>query len=268
MILGKSDIQNKIDNNQMIIDYTPDCIKNCSYKIRVGKLIEAGTGRIIDLQSKEPYLLGPSKVVIFQSIEKIKLPENITVSYSALYSIASKGILLINSSMIEPKYSGALSGVLLNFSSRAIAITKNCEVAKLNFYEVSGNTNDLEEEKIAEDKYLCRLIEKATSNYHKSFLNISDLEKTIESNILGKIKGLLTTSGIVLFFLITFATLEPLFSRWFWEKTGIPTTSEQIQLEKVLTEIKESQNKTTQLKELQIQIDSLKQNIKSKNDKK
>lgn len=268
MVLSKYEIQDKIKQNNLIKDFDKNSIKNSSYKIRIDKLIEAGTGEIIDFLSGKPYLLEPSKVIIFQSIEKINLPENITASYSALYSIASKGILLINSSMIEPKYSGALSGVLLNFSSRAIAITRKTEIAKLNFYKINGNTNNFEEETITDDEYIRELVEKAKNNYHKSFLNISDLENKIGSNILGRVKGLLTTSGIILFFLILFATLEPLFSRWIWEKTGIPTTSEQIELEKVLMEIKDTKDEHTKLKEMQNQLDSLKQIIVLQNGKK
>ncbi len=251
-----------------MISYSiPNSIKNSSYKIRIGKLIEVGTGEIIDF-SRKPYLLEPSKVVIFQSIEKINLPEDITASYSALYSISSKGVLLINSSMIEPKYSGALSGVLLNFSSKSIAITEKTEIAKLNFYKVSGDVSGFVSETIDDNEYISRLVEKATNNYQKSFLNISGLEKDIESSILGKVRGLFTRSGILIFFLITFATLEPLFSRWIWEKTGIPTTSEQVRIEKVLIEIKKAQEENTKLKDMQIQIDSLRQIIKSKNGKK
>lgn len=170
--------------------------------------------------------------------------------------------------MIEPKYSGPLSGVLLNFSSRTIPLTRKTKIAKLNFYEIKGNTSNFEPESISDYNYIWNLSTKAADNYHESFLNISGLEKQIETNILDKVKIRLAASGIILFVLITFATLEPLFSRWVWEKTGIPTTSERIELEKALIEIKDIKDKDIKIKKLQNQIDSLKQIIIQQNGKK
>lgn len=267
MILGKSSIQNKIKNG-LISNYVQDNIKNCSYKIRIGKLIKPETGDIIDFNSSQSFCLEPSEIILFESIETIKLPYNITASYSALYSVASEGILLINSSMIEPGYSGLLSGVLLNFSSNKFVITKGREIAKLNFYQTNEqNRTNCEKETINSDKYLQILTNKSIK-YHKTFLNISRVENKIESNIAQKVKKSIALGGGMIAILILFATLEPLFSRWIWERTGLPTKSEQVEIEKNLIEIKKWQEENTELKKMQNQIDSLKKIIIQQNEKK
>lgn len=268
MVLSKSSIQNKITNGSLITNSEENHIKNCSYKIRIGKLIKPETGDIIDFQSSQSFCLEPSEIILFESIEKIKLPHDITASYSALYSIASEGILLINSSMIEPGYSGLLSGVLLNFSSKKFVITKGREIAKLNFYQTDETDNsNCTFETITDNDYLQGLINKSV-NYHKTFLNISGIENKIESNISKKVKHSIVLGGIIIGVLIIFATLEPLFSRWLWERTGLPTKSEQVEIEKNLIEIKKWQEENTELKKMQNQIDSLKKIIIQQNEKK
>lgn len=268
MVLGKSSIQNEITNNNLISNSESNHIKNCSYKIRIGKLIKPETGEIINFQSSQPFCLEPSEIILFESIEKINLPYNITASYSALYSVASEGILLINSSMIEPGYSGLLSGVLLNFSSKKFVITQGREIAKLNFYQTDeANNANCIHETIIDNDYLQGLINKSV-NYHKTFLNISGIENKIESNISKKVKHSIVLGGIIIAVLIVFATLEPLFSRWIWERTGLPTKSEQVEIEKNLIEIKKWQEENTELKNMQNQIDSLKRIIIQQNEKK
>lgn len=269
MILGKSSIKELINKKKLIINHDNNYVKNCSYKIRIGKLISPETGEIIDFQTNQTFCLEPSELILFQSIEKVKLPYNITASYSALYSVASEGILLINSSMIEPGYSGLLSGILLNFSSKKFIITKGSEIAKLNFYKTDTKIKaSCLQERINDDEYQKSLIKKSINNYHKTFLNISRIEEKIEANISKNIKKSIRSGGITISILIIFATLEPLFSRWIWEKTGIPTKAEQVEIEKKLTEIKEWKEKNSELKKIQNQIDSLKEIIILQNEKK
>lgn len=268
MILGISSLQREI-NDGLINHYDPRCVKNSSYKVRINKLIKPETGEVIDLQSVDSFCLEPSEIILFESIEEIRLPYNITASYSALYSVASEGILLINSSMIEPGYSGLLSGVLLNFSSKKFVITKGREIAKLNFYQTDEpNDANCIPETIISDEYLKTLIYKSVNNYHKTFLNISGIEKKIESNIFKTVKRSIVLGGIIISLLILFATLEPLFSRWIWEKTGLPTKSEQVEIEKNLIKIEEWQKNNSELKKMQNQIDSLKKIIIQQNAKK
>ena len=172
--------------------------------------------------------------------------------------------------MIEPGYTGHLSGVLLNFSKQNIAITPNYEIAKLNFYKLDEAPNEIVRETISDTNYLASIVKNSANNYHESFLDIEGLEKKIESNVLGRAKTLLTTSGVILAMLIVFATLEPLFSRWIWEKTGLPTGTEKFEIEKALLDINNSrgelekmQKEKDNIRDLQIQIDSLKQIIRN-----
>ena len=158
---------------------------------------------------------------------------------------------------------------LLNFSSNKFVITKNFEIAKLNFYQTDEEIQEsCSLQTIDNENYQSILIKKAIKKYHKTFLNISGLEDRVTAKTLKSVKKSIVGSGILITILILFATLEPLFSRWLWEFTGLPTKSEQVEIEKNLIEIKNWQEKNSELKKMQNQIDSLKKIIIEQNEKK
>lgn len=267
MVLTNTEIIQHINNSNMIEFHSSNCIKNCSYKIRIGEIIEPQSGTILQLNGNG-YFLKPSEVVIIKSKEKLHIPEKITASYSALFSISSKGLLLINSSMIEPGYSGYVSAVLLNFSAQPVLISIGDEIAKVTFFKLGQIPHNISREIITDSTYINNLRVNATK-YHKSFLNISGLEKTITEKVIGETKSLITKSGYIIAFLILFATLEPLFSKWIWEKPAAFTTTERANLEITLQEINQSKKEIektykdlNKLVNLQQQIDSIKRATK------
>jgi len=278
MILTNAEIINYLRNTNLIVFHSPECIKNCSYKVRIGQIIEPQSGNILKLNG-EGYLLKPSEVIMIKSKEKFNIPDELTASYTASFSISSKGILLINASMIEPGYSGYLSAVLLNFSAQPISISLDQQIAKVNFFKLDQSSVPMIPEIIDDIKYINNLKENAT-RYHKSFLNVLGLEKSILDKVFQKTRSLLTASGVIIFMLILFATIEPFTSKWIWEKTGVSTTTERSNLELVLKELKQTKDDINNSKKeiektykdynklihLQQQMDSIKNSIKkSKN---
>jgi 2-polyprenyl-3-methyl-5-hydroxy-6-metoxy-1,4-benzoquinol methylase/dUTPase len=271
MILSNTEISDEITRCDLIENHTSSSIKNCSYKIKIGEIVEPETGNVINSSTSQPvYIIKPSEVVIIQSKEKLNLPENITASYSALYSISKDGILLINSSMIESGYSGKLSGFLMNFSAQPVIISIGQEIAKLNFIRVNQIPNPATPQIINDNDYLIGL-KKDAIKYHKSFLNIKGISEKISKSVLSNVKKFSYSGGIVILFLILFASTEPLFSKWLWEKTGVGSASERFKMELLLNEISHAKkdieifNKNNKkLIDLQKQIDSLKQNVNKK----
>lgn len=252
--------------SNMISDFEQKSLKNCSYKIRVGDIFEPETGKVIDI-STNGYLLKPSEIVIIQSLEKFELPKTITASYSSLNSLSMKGVLLINSSMIEPGYSGHLSAYFLNFSAQPVLIQKEKEYAKINFIKVSGDVSNFEVEKIGSGSYNHKLQGVAMCS-HKSFLNITDMSDKIKNKILSDVNEKVKIGGYIIALLIVFATLQPLFSNWIWEKMG-SFSSKKYKYETLLREIKVSQEKldktlieNNKVLNLQKRIDNLENELK------
>lgn len=252
MVLNNDEIRNLCERQFLLDRYNPFCIQNCSYTIRIDELICPQTGKIITPTNKNPFHLKTSNIVLFQSEETINLPHDITASFSALYSVSSRGILLINASMIEPSYKGKLSGILLNFSSQDFLLYPKQEIAKIVFYKLASSPTHSKNEIIEDEQYRKDLREKAM-NYHESFLNIGNLKAEIQEYTFKKAKHLLYRSGFVIAGLILFATLEPIFSNWIYKRTGTLTKTEVNRLENAILEKKYQSD----FREMKKKLDSL-----------
>ena len=195
------------------------------------------------------YELKPNELIIFQTAEKVKIPITLSASYSALDSIAKRGLLLINASMVEPGYTGYLSGVLLNFSSKSFFIQPNMEIAKINFFEVVGKIENKLDESIA--NYTEMLQEKAQF-YTQTFLDIDRIENEVIAKTASSVKKNFIFGGLGLVLILAFCTIEPVLYKYVWHDSWVPLNSTQIELERSLFKAKEM-----------LIIDSLKEKVDS-----
>lgn len=242
MVLNNTEIRELIGSDaHMIENHDDSCIINSSYKIRIGDIVEPETGDLID---SNRYQLRPTKTILFRSKEKIHLPQNITASYSALYSISSIGILLINASMIGPGYNGYLSGMLLNFSAKKFKVKKDMEVARITFFKQTEDTEPtIPDEDAAcqdDDEYLDDLKKKAENNYHSSFMDIDNFSKSVGQKVFNKIKNSFYVMIAIAGFLVVFAEVEPFIQGWAFRTTGIIGMHEVVEAksETLLNELK------------------------------
>lgn len=295
-MLGNTRIRNLVQQSNLIANFNEECLRNSSYRLRVGKLIKPGGTSVLDFEEQveskgwvskfwkkiaesipsdkskrefrivnDRYELKPNELVIFQTREKIRMPLNLSASYAALDSIAKQGVLLINASMVEPGYEGYLSGVLLNFSSRSFFISPNMEIVKISFSEVTGGVQDKLHERI--DDYTEQLQVKA-QNYTQTFLDIDRIEKDVISKTARQVRKSFVFGGWILLFVLAFCTIEPVLYKYLWHDSWVPLNSTQIELERSLQQSKENE----MIKALTKKVDSLqlilnKQNAKPDNTK-
>lgn len=278
-MLGNITIKELIEKKQLIQNFDENCLKNSSYKLRIGKLIKPdctyvmaldnadnskwcnklfrSLSNIISSKQKElqfdkinnRYELKPNELIIFQTAEKVKIPITLSASYSALDSVAKCGLLLINASMVEPGYTGYLSGVLLNFSSKSFFIQPNMEIAKINFFEVVGKIENKLDESIA--NYTEMLQEKAQF-YTQTFLDIDRIENEVIAKTASSVKKNFIFGGLGLVLILAFCTIEPVLYKYVWHDSWVPLNSTQIELERSLFKAKEM-----------LIIDSLKEKVDS-----
>lgn len=292
-MLGNTRIRQLVTDSQLIDNFNEECLRNCSYRLRVGKLIKPGGAEVLDFNPEdkknwlcslwwkigmslfhdqeiqgEPqfhviekrYELKPNELIVFQTREKISLPLDLSASYTALDSIAKQGILLINASIVEPGYDGYLSGVLLNFSSRSFYIKPNMEIVKINFSRVSGDVDD----KIHEDipDYTEDLLDKA-KKYTQTFLDIKGIEDEVIGKTARKVRRHFAWGGYTLLFLLAFCTMEPVLYNLIWHDSWVPLTSTHIEYERSLQTRREMQIIDSLIKKvdsLQIKLDQ--QNVR------
>lgn len=295
-MLGNTRIRNLVQQSNLIENFDEECLRNSSYRLRVGKLIKPGGTNVLDCEEQvkshglfgkfwkkigesihldkaskvfrmvnDRYELKPNELVIFQTREKISMPLNLSASYAALDSIAKQGVLLINASMVEPGYEGYLSGVLLNFSSRSFFISPNMEIVKISFSEVTGGVRDKLHERI--DDYTEQLQIKA-QNYTQTFLDIDRIEKEVISKTARQVRKSFVFGGWILLLVLAFCTIEPVLYKYIWHDSWVPLNSTQIELERSLQKSKEMEMidaLTKKVDSLQLILD--KQNAKPNNTK-
>lgn len=295
-MIGNTTIRNLVQQSNLIENFNEECLRNSSYRLRVGKLIKPGGTNVLDFEEhvdsqgwvgkfwkklaesipsnkanksfkivNDHYELKPNELIIFQTREKIRMPLNLSASYAALDSVAKQGVLLINASMVEPGYEGYLSGVLLNFSSRSFFISPNMEIVKISFSEVTGGVQDKLHERI--DDYTRQLQIKA-QNYTQTFLDIDRIEKDVISKTAHRVRRNFVFGGWVLVFFLAFCTMEPVLYKYIWHDSWVPLNSTQIELERSLQQSEEKK----MIDALTKKVDSLqsildKQNVKSYNTK-
>lgn len=277
-MLGNTSIIDFVRHRNLIRNFDENCLRNSSYRLRVGKLIKPGGNNVLDFNEKKDntgffyklwrkiveasssnkegfaivnnrFELKPNELIIFQTREVVKMPLDLSATYAALDSVAKQGVLLINASMVEPGYEGYLSGVLLNFSSRSFYISPNMEIVKISFSEVTGGVQDKLHEKI--DNYTEQLQEKA-QYYTQTFLDIDRIEKDVISKTAHRVRRNFVFGGWLLIFFLAFCTIEPVLYKYIWHDSWVPLNTTQVELERSLIQLKERE-----------MIDSLKKKVDS-----
>lgn len=258
MILSKESILENVQDNGLIENFSSDCLGYSSYKLRIGKIVIPQSGRVftekfnlrklgkweqfrlriadlmtpynVKTQIKNeinhcagPFALKPRDIILFETEEMLKMPQNISGSYTAMNSIAQKGILLINASVVEPNYHGPLSGILANFSSKDFVIYPKMEIAKICFHQVDTEmppSPNIENE-ITEEHYLKDLQRKAKDYYGDTFLDINSILDDIELRYARQVRKNIWASGIIISILLVYATLEPFVYNKIWGRTSV-----------------------------------------------
>ena len=258
MILSKESILENVQDNGLIENFSSDCLGYSSYKLRIGKIVIPQSGRVFtekfnlrklgkweqfrlriaDLMTPNnvktqikneinhctgPFALKPRDILLFETEEMLKMPQNISGSYTAMNSIAQKGILLINASVVEPNYHGPLSGILANFSSKDFVIYPKMEIAKICFHQVDTAmppSPNIENE-ISEKDYLKDLQRKAKDYYGETFLDIKSILDDIELRYARQVRKNIWASGIIISILLVFATLEPFVYNKIWGRNSV-----------------------------------------------
>lgn len=294
-MLSNIEIREKVRNSHLISDFNEGSLKHCSYKLRLGKLIQPGSSILFDNTRNEnlnwaqrgvvwlsdkflprqfgqevaefrlsnnTYVLKPNELIFFQTKEKIRLPMNIAASYSALDSIAKQGLLLINASVVEPGYTGFLSGVLLNFSSKNFVLKPEMDIVKINFIKIDAEV----ETKLTEssgDKYTENL-QKTAQLYDKTFLNVERLRDEVAGKTAKTVRNQFILGGVILVLLLAFSTIEPLIYKYIWHDSWVPMNSTYIEMERSM----QYQKQMKIIDSLSMRIDSLQIKLEKQDAKK
>ncbi len=234
MILNDAQINIRVAVTPALIEgHDPTQVVNCAYTLRAGRVFaaESGEERLLGPQGRRNRLLwdiGPAETLIVMTSEVINMPDDLCASYTPLNRLARQGMMLLNAAIVEPGYQGPLSCFLLNFSSKRISIAKGEPVAKIVFHTLSAKPVQPKNQAFDDVAYAAQLARSATA-YQRSFLNVAEIEDRAVKKAAEALRRSLVLGGVLVGLLLLWATMEPLISRWVWEKTGATTTSYRIE---------------------------------------
>lgn len=242
MVLTEREIKERVERDAILEYHDPDRIKYCGYELTLGKVISPKTGRVewVEdkpkrsfrnvLTTKNCYVLEPSEMLVIVTKELVKMPSDLCATYGQLNRLANHGLLILNTSIVEPGYHGPLSCVLVNFSSQRQVLATGESIAKLNFHTLSGTVENPLKQSFDQEAYT-RVVSKSATSLPKSLLDITGVEERVTEKVGAAIKKSIALGGVLIVVLLLWAQLEGVLSHWIYERTGIMTAQKQVEFE-------------------------------------
>jgi deoxycytidine triphosphate deaminase len=245
MILNDSTIESLCQSQQLLSDYAPENINNCTYVLRMGSVFrpEAGAEELLTRDGgyqRHFWEIGPSETLVVMTKEAVCMPPELCGTYSPLFRLAKQGVLLLNASIIEPGYAGPLSCFLVNFSAARIILRDGDPIAKLIFHRLENPPGNLKALTIGTSEYKKILCECA-GDFHRSFMNVAGIVSQASDSAKEQVKRSLTFGGIFVAVLLLWASLEPLLSNKLWQHFGIMDASHRVEDAKLQKDLESAQ---------------------------
>jgi len=215
-MLIDTQIKDLVDNQQLIHPFEKTGLKYCRYNLRAWRVFSPVTGneqkideKLPDGSSRAIWTISPTETLTIMTHEKVKIPHNIVGEYGQLFRLAQQGLLLINTSIVEPGYEGPLSCVVVNLSRETVTIKRDMEIAKLTFHQLSGNPGAPVLPFVNEEADYASTLSAAAVKLPKSFMGISQVSQEVSDKVNADVKKSVTFGGAVLIFLLVVASIQP-----------------------------------------------------------
>lgn len=279
MILSDGEIKKRVVSKNLLEFHDPDRIKYCGYELTLGTVVAPSTGAILSprgksrkwlrniLTASKCCVIAPSETMILVTREKLNMPTDLCATYGQLNRLANVGLMILNTSVVEPGYSGPLSCVLVNFSSQKHALSPGDSIAKLNFHTVEGTPDKLYTQNFDHAAYE-QGVSKNSISLPKSLLDISGVEERVTKKVRGAVNRSIVLGGFVILFLLLWSQMEGFLSEWIYKRTGLMDTKVQVEkaVEKQMDErLKQQQGESQkQNEELKRQILDLQNQLRKR----
>lgn len=246
MTIVDNEIESLVRSRELIAPFSSNNLSNCRYNLRAGKAFLPKTGEELVIVSskwkkRDHWIIKPSETLVIMTKEKINIPPDMFASYSQLNGLARQGLMLINVSIVEPGYCGPLSCFLVNFSKDSIHLYPDSDIAKICFHKLSGTPRALKPLTIAEDDYQKDLV-KSARLYPVSFMDIGGVEERIVDRATKSVNRSISFAVVFIGVLVLWTTLEPLTSKYLWERQGVMTNTQRMDLMKLQQELEKTKN--------------------------
>ncbi|HTD32523.1 MAG TPA: hypothetical protein VK665_02590 [Candidatus Elarobacter sp.] len=228
MILNDQEIEDRcVGGSDLIQPFDRSNLSNCSYLLHAETVFLPETGeeaRIDPNSSRRIWTIKPGEAVVVMLAERVHLTDTLLGMYTQLNRWATKGLSLMNASLVEPLYAGPLSCQLVNFSKETIHLAPGDEIAKLTFHTLEHAPVRPKPQSVSPMRYRNALAESA-SRHPQSFLNLAairqELKETARREAGTTANRTLREGSAFLAILLILATVQPWFSDMFAKRTGL-----------------------------------------------
>ena len=144
MILGKTEIEKLIKANNIIEGYDATLSQNNPAKVelRLGEkcYLSSQEKDIIDFSVVGTVKIKPNDIFLYQTLEKVNIPNNIAGHLSLKMGYTARGLLMSNQTQVDPGYNNYLFGMLYNLSDSDIELKYEDSIVTLELYQTKNAT--------------------------------------------------------------------------------------------------------------------------------
>lgn len=90
---------------------------------------------IVELKDGSKTSIAPNSIFLFQTLEKVNLPKNLSGRMGLKMSLVAKGLLMSNQTQVDPGYNNYLFGMIYNLSDQEIELEYGKPITTLEFFQ-------------------------------------------------------------------------------------------------------------------------------------
>ena len=144
-----------------------------SYDVRVGTILAVESDGRSRLSEANFCVVPPQGMVEVISLETIKVPENVAGYASVLTRLSRRGLLALNTGIIDPSYEGPVSAVMVNFGKTAFSLSSGDSFLRLSFHQCTVPDKFEPIRRVDREEFLRERKKEAGERFSESFLDIA-----------------------------------------------------------------------------------------------
>jgi dCTP deaminase len=151
VVLSDRTIRAEIDAGRIVFDpYDPGLIQPSSVDVRVDRRFRVfhsarhpyidvrkpmeDLTELIEVPEDEPFILHPGEFVLGQTLERVRLPDDIVARLEGKSSLGRLGLIVhATAGFVDPGFRGSLTLEITNFNSVPIVLRPGLPIAQLSF---------------------------------------------------------------------------------------------------------------------------------------
>lgn len=168
-VLSDKSIRERMAAGQLVINGEVQSALHCAYEFSASTMFKGGASTPDDV-GDEPRTIEPAELVWIRAKETVDIPKDMVGLWVQTQTLSRQGLLLLNTTIIEPGYKGPLTAVLVNFGQRRVALDRSSKIAKVVFLRLDGAAVELVDGSRFAD-YDRRILD-VSANSPKTFLSL------------------------------------------------------------------------------------------------